>query len=190
MNWTTLIAEYFLIGLQTVLCITLAVLAIDSTACDVVWQWVNKDTTARTAVLTTFAVAYIYPIGMLMDKVWHILFRKMFKSRTLQLWNDQEDGEEERAPRAEVGHLVRDAERQIYGEAGMAARLLRRRSRFRIFRALMVNLPLSCLAIYVHYKALWLIALATVGLVVTILVYRDIHVEYVVMCRAKGDKHL
>ncbi len=156
MSWTALIAEYLIIGAQASFWLTLLAFRFNQDSFRQAVVWAERSPVASSALLVAVAIAFAYPLGMLLDT---LLFRAMQRlvgrSRAMKIW----DSSLNRKNSEDLSKFARrfyGAEARMYGSEGRLGRLYRRRSRLRIFRASLVNMPLATLLL-AFYTEFWLL---------------------------------
>jgi hypothetical protein len=213
-TWTTLVAEYLAIGLQVLTWVSLFLLRIEGKRLTDFSD--SLDLSAPVAgLIATLTLVFAYGVGTLFDKLLHLATEPLLERRVIRLW-DSKPAEPskfktlsklkawpkriwesrvraKKEDRARVGREFYEAEDDMQGAEGERARLARRRSRIRIVRAQLLNLPLTILAIWMHVDvSLFLsrgLLIASVLLFPLVLgVFLAVHREYIQMIHRHHTK--
>jgi len=182
MTWTALVAEYFVIGCHTIIWLLLLSLASGLAEVDKLKDALAKQPDTVTAALGVGLAVATYSLGILFDTVWFNVSLKLLKPRTRRLWKRYAMGPDKES----IGWSFYAAEDRFTGPEGWRERMFRRRSRLRVFRSLMFNLPLITLAACLA-KFSWLLLFSGVLLeALTVTAFLSVHDQYVRMLARHG----
>ncbi len=151
MSWTTLVAEYLIIGTQASFWLALLVLRFNRDSFHQAVAWVEGSPLVSSALLAILAISFVYPLGMLVDTILFRAMQRLVGGRAMKIWNRSLDSDsKEKVDRKRFGRRFYGVEARMYGAEGRLGRLYRRRSRLRIFRASLFNIPLATCFLFVY----------------------------------------
>jgi hypothetical protein len=148
MSWTTLIAEYLVVGCLAALWIVFMVLATVGSSPGAMLEWMNDLPAQMGSTLVFVLLAGFYSLGTAVDHLCYLATLPYLK------WYNRRNWDRFIKPsNSPVGTLFHSTEEKLLGEGGKRDRLLRRRGRIRILRALFLQTPLIGGGIWLHYRS-------------------------------------
>lgn len=152
MSWTTLIAEYLVVGCLATFWITLIACFAGGVAPGSLLDWMKGLPSHLGPSLVLLLLAIAYSLGTAVDHLCYLATLPYLK------WYNRRNWERfYRQGRSAIGNLFYSAEDRLLGEEGQRDRLLRRRGRIRILRALFLQTPLIGFGLWLHYRSAWII---------------------------------
>jgi hypothetical protein len=174
-SWTTLVTEYLIIGLQGAAILTMVGLRLEGRSLESLPALLSSLPGVASALLGAVGFAFVYSLGLLLDRTWDSLVNPMCKTRVRRLWLAAEKS----ARTPGIGQHFYRAEADLYGVEGTRDQLMRRRGRIRVLRALLFHIPLLAVAILLHHASLWISATAILLEVATVIAFLQVHKQYV-----------
>lgn len=148
MSWTTLIAEYLVVGCLAAFWITFMALSANGISPESFLNW-TKGLPAHLGSSLVFVLLVVsYSLGTVVDHLCYLAtlpYLKWYNRRNWEHFYRRRD--------SAIGSPFHSAEEKLLGEEGQRDRLLRRRGRIRILRALFLQTPLIGLSVWLHYKS-------------------------------------
>ncbi|HKR04354.1 MAG TPA: hypothetical protein VJY62_06910, partial [Bacteroidia bacterium] len=95
----------------------------------------------------------VYILGMLMDKIWHVITEKLREPYVKWLWEKYEAKANKAKLKNGIGFKIYSAENEIYGADGLRNRIYRRRGRIRILRASVCHILLLIIVLSIYFSA-------------------------------------
>src|SRR4051812_31697822 len=130
MSWTALVAEYLVIGMQCIAWLALLFLHYSGLSTSVTISTLSAKSENLAMPITFVILVASYSIGMLFDKLFHVITEPLLEKRVRRLWTEFHAP----ARSAEIGALFYGAEDFLFRPEGREARLYRRRGRVRVLR--------------------------------------------------------
>jgi len=148
MSWTTLIAEYLVVGCLAVLWIVLVALAAVGSSPGAAVEWIDGLPAQLVSTLVVVLLAGFYSLGTAVDHLCYLATLPYLR------WYNKRNWDRFFKPsNSPVGTRFHSTEDKLLGEDGKRDRLLRRRGRIRILRALFLQTPLIAAGIWLHYRS-------------------------------------
>jgi len=196
MSWTSLVAEYLVVGLVTLAGLMLLFGGPPVDLAGDMFGYVTDEAGLRSGInwpdVPTWLAALVasvilvssYCLGIAADKVYHRAVERVLKPRTRRLFRHYLG----KADRDAVGVRFYGAEDDIYGESGRSQRLSRRRARIRVVRALVFGTFMLIGAALRHDSLNGVLLPAVVVAVVCVAILLDVHKEYVRMVATEARR--
>lgn len=176
MSWTALAAENLVIGLQGLLWLGLILLRLSNISPHSFYSWLANLPNSIGALLALLSLATAYSLGTLLDHIWYLVSVPYLK------WNFRRNWKSFLTPSGKrFGGLFYATEDHLLGENGLRDRLLRRRGRIRILRALFFHVPLTWLGLSLNYHSLWTSAFMVVLWLAVVMATLSVHKQYLRM---------
>ena len=174
-SWTTLVAEYLVIGTQGAAIVSLLALRLVGQSPAQIAKWVGASTGLSSVAMTVLGLVVAYSLGILLDRTWGVVVRAAFKPRVRRIWKSVQAPAGERG----IGQQFYLADEGLIGREGVREQAFRRRGRLRIVRALLFHVPLLAIAVLVHHFAWWIVAAAVLFEGMTIVSFLQVHKQYI-----------
>lgn len=147
MSWTTLIAEYLVVGCLAAFWIILIGLAALGSSPGAMLDSTQGIPATVGPTLVVFVLGIFYSLGTAVDHLCYLATLPYLK------WYNRKNWERFYGPsESTIGRSFHATEDKLLGDGGQRDRLLRRRGRIRILRALFLQTPLIGLGIWLHYR--------------------------------------
>lgn len=153
MSWTTLIAEYLVVGCLAALWIVLFSLAAAGSSPGAILEWVNGLPDELGATFVVVVLAGFYSLGTAVDFLCYLATLPYLKWYNRRNWNRFFERSTSPGSKSPVGTGFHSTEEALLGKDGRRERLLRRRGRIRILRALFLQTPLIGAGIWLHHRS-------------------------------------